>query len=230
MAIPTLFKHLPVDKAKTEARFKWDLTLSLLALAIIGAYAAVSVIDILTKTSYEGICSNENVTAKVLCDDWVFRQCSYFGDQVGVQADTTHDDYVANGGTMSKEDCKIEEGGGCPVFDVTSPNFCTNWKGGRMLGDGELYTYLWQTNNNQNNNQNNNNNNQNQNTDTVEFNGLAQSSNYMCCGQIEQTQIQKVIIWLGVLGGTAGLIIKIITAIPPCGCVKKVENAENHRV
>lgn len=211
MGIPTLFKHLQVDKAKTEARYTWDLIMSLVALAIIGAYAAISVIDILTKTSYEGICSNENVTAKILCDEWVFRQCSYFGDQVGVQADTTHQEYVGLSGTMSKEDCKIEEGGGCPVFDITSPNFCTNWKGGRMLNDGELYTYLWQTQNGQ---------------DTVQFNGVAASSNYMCCGQIEQTQMQKLIIWLGVLGGTAGLIMKIITAIPPILCVKKT-NPEN---
>ena len=215
MGIPTLFTHLQVDKALTQARYKWDLLMSLIALLIIAAYAAFSVIDLLTKTTYEGICSNDNVTAKILCDDWVFRQCSYFGDQVGVQPDTTHTDYIQHSGSLSKQDCLISEGGGCPVFDVTSPNFCTNWKGGRMLNDGELETYLWQNQNNQ---------------DTVQFNGVAVSSNYMCCGQIKQTIIQKLIIWLGVLGGTAGLIMKVLTAIPPLCLVNKQNQERIDRV
>ena len=196
MPIPTLFNHQLKDKKLSEARYKWDVILSLVALILIAVYAIFSITDVLTKTTYEGICKNSGVTAKELCDDWVFRQCAYWGDQIGVQHDTTHPDYNIQ---MSKQDCQINEGGGCPVFDVTSPNFCTNWKGGRMLGDGELVTYLWQGQINQ---------------ETVSFTGAANSANFMCCGQIEQTTAQKLIIWLGVLGGTAGLIMRIITAVP----------------
>eukprot|EP01084_Bolivina_argentea_P202428 345872_1 len=173
MPIPTIFNHYLVDKHQTSKRYKTDVILTLLALCILGGYGIITILELLTKTTYEGICSNEGLTAKILCDEWSFRQCSYFGDQVGAKANNVNN-------ALSREDCEISAGGGCPVYDITSRNFCTNYKGGNMEGDGQLWSYLWT---------------QQMNQETVQFNGIAQVSSYMCCGQIQQTVSQKLIIW-----------------------------------
>ena len=194
MSIPTLYTHYKEDKLKTNARYKFDLALSLLAIICIGIFAIFSITDIL-KTSYEGVCSS-NVTAKVLCDDWSFRQCSYFGDNIGTKPNANN---ALPQNQPSKEQCQIAGDGDCPVFDTTSPNFCTNYKGGKMDGDGKLFSYLWQGNVNQ---------------ETVQFNGEAEDGMYMCCGQIERTMGQKLIIWLGIVGGTASIIFTLISLFP----------------
>eukprot|EP01083_Nonionella_stella_P014172 39846_1 len=201
MVFPTIFKHYREDDSRTKSRYKADIILTVIFAIILGSYAVISILDLLTRTTYEGICASD-VTAKILCEEWSFRQCSYWGDSVGTKAT----DDGSNQPQMSKEDCLIQEGGGCPAFDITSPNFCTNYRGGNMLGEGVLYSYLWQGEMNQ---------------ETVEFTEEASSSAYMCCGQIEQTIAQKLLIWLGVLGGTASVILKAVSVIPVDRCIKK---------
>ena len=62
--------------------------------------------------------------------------------------------------------------------------------------------------------------------EVAEFKEEAKSSNYMCCGQIEQTIIQKLVIWIGIVGGAAGVIMKIVGVVPAFGCVKNEEGEE----
>ena len=209
MAIPTLFKHFVQDDKKARSRYTWDLITSFIALVIILGYGVVSVIDLLTTTHYEGVCSN-NVTAKTLCDEWSFRQCSYFGNNVGTKGIGPQN----NAPAPPKADCFPVGGGDCAVHDFTSPNFCTNYHGGKF-DSNVLWSYLWYGN---------------PGNEVAEFKEEARSSNYMCCGQIEQTIIQKLVIWIGIVGGAAGVIMKIVGVVPAFGCVKKEEEEEQVEV
>jgi len=62
--------------------------------------------------------------------------------------------------------------------------------------------------------------------DAVTFSSIAKSSNYMCCGQIEQTIAAKLIAWLGIMGGAAGAIIKIVMATPVDYCMGPVAGGQ----
>ena len=261
MPIPTLFQHYQEDRQLTQRRFKFDLVVSLVAIIVVLLVAIASIVDLLTKTTYEGICADENITPKMLCDDWSFRQCSYFGNTVGTKAsssrrrlsgdppnnggnppndggnppndggnppndggnppndggnppndggnppndggdanngagDANNQNQVVGGMSLTKEECEISQGGGCPAFDVTSRNFCTNYKGGNMDEDGILYTYLWTS------------------ETEVEFSEApAGKGAVICCGQIVHAAIGKLVMWLGIMGGAIGAIVKGVVSV-----------------
>lgn len=215
--MPSLIKHYKYDEDLQKKRAKIDTILSLFACIFVIIYGIYSIRDLLSRTTYEGICQDENVTAKVLCEDWSFRQCSFYGNQIGAKPNTNNipnnnvnnnnndgnNNNVNNNNVRTQDECMAFLRGDCPVYDFTSPNFCTQYKGGNMINDGILYEYVWQSDN------------------SIEFKQIAAKGRFMCCGQIEQKVYQKIIIWLGVIGGFGGMIVRLITGLPVGCCIKK---------
>ena len=190
MPFPTLFTHYREDQQKTQRRYKFDLLLSVIAVFFVMLVGIWSIADVMSKTTYEGVCADADITSMMLCDEWIFHHCSYFGEMVGTKPSTSRrrlsgdqssdNNQVVGGQRSTKEECEISQGGGCPVFDVTSKNFCTNYKGGHMSSTSVLYTYRWTS------------------ETEVEFSEIpAGPGAVICCGQIAQSVLSKLGPWLG---------------------------------
>ena len=187
MGFPTLFKHTVVDEALTRKRYCWDRLVTFAAMGIIGVYAVISAME-MTKTTYEGICSNDGISAEILCNEWVHHSCSVYGEN-----------YVQAKG--------VDQGGWRNGIYVTSPTFCDQYEAGEMEGEGVLYTYLMQSG---------------------EWGDIA--TDYNCCGQKEQTPFQKLVVWIGVIGGFVSVIITIARAMPvPPSCLKEEEQIHDQQ-
>lgn len=71
------------DLQKTRAKRRSDLCCTLVLILLVCSYATIQALSTLVEKQFVNVCSDEP-TPRMLCEDWVFRQCSYHGDNVGV--------------------------------------------------------------------------------------------------------------------------------------------------
>jgi hypothetical protein len=71
----------------------------------------------LVEKQYANVCEdNPTPTPKLLCDDWVFRQCSYHGGNVGVYVSSSSTTSQAGSATMDHDGTHQLVSGGQPVI------------------------------------------------------------------------------------------------------------------
>jgi hypothetical protein len=214
----------------------------------------------LAQNQFVNVC-DDKPTPKMVCEDWVFRQCSYSGDNVGVYVSTSekmspsnnavvnnnnnepnknninnndpnnqnvnnndpnnqnnnnndpnNQNNPVNGnqqppppngdrrllGSSSCTECNpLSDVGDCPMMDVVNPAFCTTWNGGNMdttANPNGLFVPYHPN-------------------DHCPYENSEGMVNMTCCGARQMLWSEKLLAWLGLVGGIMGIVKTFLALI-----------------